>query len=206
MSAVHVSPFVPGQELCGEAPCVPCEELGAGERQTNPDENREGERTRRRGGGRGGRLTTSVLWRSQWGRQPHQVRSMKQVCVLVFVSVGVRVCPRVCGLNSIHFHFYRLLSASCVVSFPPRVHVCVRVCRTDRRPHNWLVSAYHTQQQKLSGFPTTEFSLQKCFPISVIHRWCPRTQQASTFPINSETTHSFHQRLHDWLQTEIKGK
>lgn len=99
MSAVHVSPFVPGQELCGEAPCVPCEELGAGERQTNPDENREGERTRRRGGGRGGRLTTSVLWRSQWGRQPHQVRSMKQVCVLVFVSVGVRVCPRVCGLN-----------------------------------------------------------------------------------------------------------
>lgn len=91
----------------------------------------------------------------------------------------------------------RLLSASCVVSFPPRVHVCVRVCRTDRRPHNWLVSAYHTQQQKLSGFPTTEFSLQKCFPISVIHRWCPRTQQASTFPINSETTHSFHQRLHD---------
>lgn len=127
MSAVHVSPFVPGQELCGEAPCVPCEELGAGERQTNPDENREGERTRRRGGGRGGRLTTSVLWRSQWGRQPHQVRSMKQVCVLVFVSVGVRVCPRVCGLDSIHFHFYRLLSASCVVSFPPRVHVCVRV-------------------------------------------------------------------------------
>lgn len=107
MSAVNVSPFVPGQELCGEAPCVPCEELGAGERQTNPDENREGERTRRRGGGRGGRLTTSVLWRSQWGRQPHQVRSMKQVCVLVFVSVGVRVCPRVCGLNSIHFHFYR---------------------------------------------------------------------------------------------------
>lgn len=51
--------------------------------------------------------------------------------------------------------------------------------------------------KKRSGFPTTEFSLQKCFPISVIHRWCPRTQQASTFPINGETTHSFHQRLHD---------
>lgn len=59
MSAVNVSPCVPGQELCGEAPRVPREELGVGERPANPDEDREGERAGRRG--RGGRLTTSVL-------------------------------------------------------------------------------------------------------------------------------------------------
>lgn len=53
------SPCVPGQELCGETPRVPCEELGARARQTDPAKDREGERERRRG--RGGGLTTSVL-------------------------------------------------------------------------------------------------------------------------------------------------
>lgn len=55
----NVSPCVPGQEFCGETPCVPCEELGACERQTDPSEDREGERERRRGRREG--LTTSVL-------------------------------------------------------------------------------------------------------------------------------------------------
>lgn len=56
---VYVSPCVPGQELRGKTPRVPCEELGARERQTDPTEDREGERERRRGRGEG--LTTSVL-------------------------------------------------------------------------------------------------------------------------------------------------
>lgn len=52
--------FVPvflDQELCGETPCLPCEELGAGERQTDPAEDSKGERC----GGRGGGFATSVL-------------------------------------------------------------------------------------------------------------------------------------------------
>lgn len=44
-------PVCLGQELCGETQRVPCEELGACERQTDPTEDREGERRRRRGEG-----------------------------------------------------------------------------------------------------------------------------------------------------------
>lgn len=50
-------PLCPGQELCVETPRVPREELGAGERQTDPTADREGEGR----GGRGEGLATSVL-------------------------------------------------------------------------------------------------------------------------------------------------
>ncbi|CAG11847.1 unnamed protein product [Tetraodon nigroviridis] len=68
-----------GQELCRETPRVPPEELGACQRQTDPPQDRE----REGHGGRGRGLAASVQRWIQWGRQPHQVRSMKQVCVLV---------------------------------------------------------------------------------------------------------------------------
>ena len=188
-------PVCRGQELCGQTPRVPREELGARERPTDPNEDRKGEREKRGGrgrrGGRGGWLATSVLWWIQWGRQPHQVRSMKQVCVLVFVSVGV--CASVVQLYTFSYFiqlddlFFLFFFVFCVASFTLCVHVCV--CCVLVCPRVWLVFPYHTQQLKLSGFPTTKWSLQKCFPISVIYCWCPRTQQALTFPISSETTH-----------------
>lgn len=158
--------FCPDQELCSETPRVPRQELGAGERQTDPTEDREGERRRRRGEG----LAASVLWWIQWGRQPHQVRSMKQVCVLVFVSVGVCVCIRVCDWTLYVFiftvHLYKFLLVSCVMSLTLRVCVCALL--TAHCPHIWLVSPYHTQQHKLSGFPTTEFQPAEMFP-----HFCP---------------------------------
>lgn len=163
-----------GQELCGETPRVPCEELGARERQTDPNEDREGERERCRGGGEG--LTTSILWWSQWGRQPHQVRSMKQVCVLVFVSVGVCVCIRVCGwilcifIFTVHLCGFPFLSCVCVFSFLCACTVCMYVfvcvyvlCLP---PIVLIFSSLHIirSSTNLSGFPTTEFQPSEIFP------------------------------------------
>lgn len=54
----------------------------------------------------------------------------------------------------------------------------------------------------LSSFSSRRLQKKK-IPISIIQHWCPRTQQASTFSISSETAHfSFN----DWLQTQIKDK
>lgn len=65
------------QGVCPEAPRVPFEELGEGQRQTDTPE--EGER-----GGTRERWRRSFQLCSYWGQQqPHHVRSMKQVCVLV---------------------------------------------------------------------------------------------------------------------------
>lgn len=108
------------------------------------------------------------------------------------VCVSFRFCRCLCmhtclWLNS-SFHFCPTSVSWCpVLCF--LLYVCMYACVRCLQPsYIWLVSPYHTQKHKLSGFPTTEFSLQKCFPISVIHCWCPRTQQASTFPFSSETT------------------
>lgn len=127
---------------------------------------------------------------------------MKQVCVLVFVSVGVCVCLPTCMWLALYIfiltvHLYRFLLVSRVVSFTLRVHVCVRVCAllTARRPHIWLVSPYHTQQHKLSGFPTTEFQPAEmfphfCHPLLVSKK--PSRHQLSPLAVKP---HSFHQRL-----------
>lgn len=97
--------LVSGQELCGQAPSVSIEKLGAGERQADPTKDWEGEAKRCRGRrGSGG---------PSRGRQPHQVRSMKQVCVFVFVSVGVPVCFSVCVLT-VYFLLVFFLMCACV--------------------------------------------------------------------------------------------
>lgn len=82
---------------------------------------------------------------------------MKQVCVLVFVPVGVRECIRVC----VDLFTFLFLLVSCAVCFS--VCMDVRVCAvllTDSHPHVWLVSPYHTQQY----VPTTVFYPAEMFP------------------------------------------
>ena len=81
------------QELRGEAARFPGEELGAGAGQADPPEDGAG--AAKAAGGERRRAPP----RRQRGPQQHPVRSMKQVCVLVFVPVGVCGCMMydVCG-------------------------------------------------------------------------------------------------------------
>lgn len=178
MSELTVASVCRRQELCGEAPRVPHQEFGAGERPADPDE--DGKRNRGGRGGGGGKRR----W-NQWGRQPLQVRSMKQVCVLVFVSVGVCVCKQGSLFHIfIYLHSSFILRGLVLCLFPLCSHVCV--CRALIQPNVWPVfPSFHTvlSSTKPSGFPTTECSLQKSFPSSVVQRCCPRTQQARRRPL-----------------------
>ena len=81
------------QELRGEAARFPGEELGAGAGQADPPEDGAG--AAKAAGGERRRAPPG----QQRGPQQHPVRSMKQVCVLVFVPVGVCGCMMydVCG-------------------------------------------------------------------------------------------------------------
>lgn len=76
-----------------------------------------------------------------------------------------------------------------------RVSACVFVLRalpSAHFPHIWLVSPYHTQQRKLSGFPTTEFQPAEMFP-----HFCPPllvSKNPADIVLSplAVKTHSFH--------------